>query len=93
MSDRKDSVVSVLSGTSINFAGIIEAVDRMAADAANRINALTEKAKQGNPADRIGEMLGAQLSMNGLHTTTEYGSSVVAAVNGAMNTVARNIKG
>jgi hypothetical protein len=77
------------SRTALQFNVLVDEIERLTATAKSKIAQIRSK----RSAMSIADMFDLQMSMNKLQQFSELSTSVIAAMNTSINSMARNIKG
>lgn len=75
--------------TGLEFSVLVDEIEKLTQQAKSKIGNIRSKGS----AMSIGDMFDLQMAMNKLQQFSEMSTSVIAAMNSSINTLARNVKG
>jgi hypothetical protein len=78
----------------VQFQPLIDGIEALTQQVMERIDAIRKRSGEGDGKEMsIADMFDLQMAMNKLQQFSEMSTSVLSAMNGSINSMARNVKG
>lgn len=87
--------IAIGSRKGLQFQPLIEGIEALTQQVMDKIDAIRKRNGEGGEGKEmsIGDMFDLQMTMNKLQQFSEMSTSVLSALNGSINSMARNVKG